>query len=81
MSGVDWKQIPNLEQVYVVALLPLLFVSLGLLGLILVLWLKNRLLWGRIASMEADIKTIHDKSRERFDSLEASIKEIHEKGQ
>ena len=61
--------------------MPLLFVSLGLLGLILVLWLKNPLRWGRIASLEADIKTIHDKSRERFDSLEANIKAIHDKRQ
>ena len=80
MGGVDWKQIPNLEQVFVVALVPLLFVALALLGLVLVLWFRISLLRGRIASLEADIKTIHDKSRERFDSLEANIKAIQEKG-
>ena len=79
MVGTDWKQLPNLEQVFVVALLPLLFVALGLLGLIIVLWWKNIFIRRRIASLEADIKTIHDKSRERFGSLEADIKTIHEK--
>jgi hypothetical protein len=37
MEGVDFKQIPNLGQVFTVALLPLLFVALMLLGLIGVL--------------------------------------------
>lgn len=79
MRGADWKQIPNMEQVFVVALLPLLFVALGLLGLILVLWIKNRFLWGRIALLEADIKTIHNNCGKRLDSLEANVKAIQEK--
>ena len=79
MGGVDWKQIPNLEQVYVVALVPLLFVALALLGLIVVLWFKNRLLQKRIDVLTADLKAVFDKSRERVDSLEANIKAIQDK--
>lgn len=66
--------------VFVVALLPLLFVALGLLGLILVLWIKNRVLWKRIAELEADIKTIHNNFGVRLDSLEANVKAIQEQG-
>jgi len=62
MNGIDFNQIPNLAQVYTIALLPLLFVALGLLGLILVLWMKIRILQVRISSQEADIKMIYEKS-------------------
>jgi hypothetical protein len=80
MSGADWKQIPNTGQVFVVALLPLLFVALALLGLILVLWFKTRFLWGRVATLEGDIKTIHNTCRERLDLLEANVNAIQKKG-
>jgi hypothetical protein len=50
------KQIPNLEQVLIVTLLPMLIVTLVLLGLILMLWFKVRLLQRRVASLEADFK-------------------------
>ena len=79
MGGVDWKQLPNLEQVYVVALVPLLFVAVPLLALIFVLWMKTRLLQKRIDVLTADLKAVFDKSRERVDSLEAGIKAIQEK--
>ena len=63
MDGIDFKQIPNLAQVYTIALLPLLFVALGLVGLIFVLWMKVRIFQIRLSSLEADIKTIFDKSK------------------
>ena len=63
MDGIDFKQIPNLAQVYTIALLPLLFVALGLVGLIFVLWMKVRIFQIRLSSLEADIKTIFDQSK------------------
>ena len=63
MEGIDFKQLPNLAQVYTIALLPLMFVALGLLGLIFVLWMKIRHLQIRIASQEADLKLIYERSR------------------
>jgi hypothetical protein len=65
MEGVDFKQIPNLGQVFTVALVPLLFVALVLLGLIGVLWGKIRLLQRRIVSLEADLKTVNERSASR----------------
>ncbi len=65
MEGVDLKQIPNLGQVFTVALVPLLFVALVLLGLIGVLWGKIRLLQRRIFSLEADLKTVNERSASR----------------
>jgi hypothetical protein len=62
MEGVDFKQIPNLGQVFTVALLPLLFVALMLLGLIGVLWGKIRLLQRRIVSLEAELKATYEKT-------------------
>jgi hypothetical protein len=62
MEAVDFKQIPNLGQVFTVALVPLLFVAIVLLGLIGVLWGKIRLLQSRIASLQADLKTVYERS-------------------
>ena len=65
MEGVDFKQIPNLGQVFTVALLPLLFVARMVLGLIGVLWGKIRFLQRRIVSLEAELKTMDEKSRNK----------------
>ena len=50
------QQVPNLEQVLIVTLLPMLIVVIVLLGLILLLWYKVRLLQRRLAALEADFK-------------------------
>jgi hypothetical protein len=50
------QQVPNLEQVLIVTLLPMLIVVIVLLGLILLLWYKVRLLQRRLAVLEADFK-------------------------
>lgn len=50
------KQIPNLEQVLIVTLLPMLIIAVVLLGLILLLWFKVRLLQKRLAALEGDFK-------------------------
>jgi hypothetical protein len=63
MAGIDFNQIPNLAQVFTVALLPLLFLALGLLGLIFALWLKTRLLQTRIDALAADLKMVGEKIR------------------
>jgi hypothetical protein len=57
MNEVDpLKQIPNLEQVFTITLVPLLFVFL-LLGTILsLLWFKVRRLEWRVAALEAELR-------------------------
>ncbi len=62
MEGIDLKQLPNLGQVFTVALVPLLFVALVLLGLVSALWGKIRRLQTRIASLEADLRTMSERS-------------------
>ena len=52
------QQTPNLEQVFVIALVPLLFLALALLGLIFVLWMKARLLQKRIDALTDDVRTL-----------------------
>ena len=59
------QQTPNLEQVFVIALLPLLFVALVLVGLIFVLWMKARLLEKRIDALTDDFRTLADRLQAR----------------
>jgi len=50
------KQIPNLEQVLTVTLLPMLIITIVLLGFILMLWFKVRILQSRVATLEGEFK-------------------------
>jgi hypothetical protein len=56
MWAVDWKQIPNLEQVMTAALVPLGLVSTLFLILFGVLWGQVRLLRRRVDELEAYLK-------------------------
>lgn len=58
MIGIDFKQIPNLEQVYVIALVPLLFVAIVSLGLIFALWMQTRLIQRRLDLLQAELKAV-----------------------
>jgi predicted Holliday junction resolvase-like endonuclease len=57
-DAVDLKQIPNLEQVLTLTLVPLLFVTIFLVIVIFLLWFKVKMLQQRVASLEADLRLL-----------------------
>ncbi|MFO0897415.1 MAG: hypothetical protein U0836_08315 [Pirellulales bacterium] len=60
MQPVDLKQVPNLEQVFTIALVPLLLAFVALSVLLGLLWGKLLVLQRRIATIEQDLKAMCD---------------------
>jgi hypothetical protein len=60
MQPVDLKQVPNLEQVFTISLVPLLLAFIALSVLLGLLWGKTLFLQRRIATIEQDLKAMRD---------------------
>ena len=60
MQPVDLKQVPNLEQVFTISLVPLLLAFVALSVLLGLLWGKLMVLQRRIATIEQDLRAMRD---------------------